>query len=143
MKKVFLTCFLTLVALTTFAQQNYPPANPTECAEGFFKALLEEDGPAMRSLLTADFAIVSFDGSLVDGGTLAEAMSGGYIDIETGTLSGTSTRTYGDAGIVTGTWRARGTLQGNRFENSLVFTCVCVRQGGAWRVASVQMTPTM
>lgn len=143
MKKAFLTWLLALAALTTFAQQISPPSNPTECTEAFFKALLDEDGAAMRSLLTTDFAIMSFDGSLMDGSSLAEAMNGGYVNIETGTLSGTSTRTYGEAAIVTGTWQARGTVQGSRFNNTLAFTSVCVRQGGAWKVASVQMTPTM
>lgn len=143
MKKAFLTWLLALATLTTFAQQINPPTNPAECTEAFFKALLDENGPAMRSLLTTDFVILNFDGSLVDGNSLAEAMNGGYVNIETGTLSGTQTRTYGDAGIVTGTWRAQGAVQGNRFENTLAFTSVCVRQGGAWKVASVQMTPTM
>ncbi|WP_373512434.1 nuclear transport factor 2 family protein [Persicitalea sp.] len=143
MKKVLLTCLLAFAALTTFAQQTTPPNSATECTEAFFQALLDENGAALRSLLTTDFAIVSFDGSLVDSGTLAEGMNGGYINIEAATLAGTSTRNYGDTGIVTGTWRAKGTLQGSRFENTLAFTSVCVRQGGAWKVASVQMTPTM
>lgn len=143
MKRAFLIWLFVLTVLTTFAQQAYPPNDPAECTEAFFKALLDEDGAAMRSLLTTDFAIMSFDGSLMDGGSLAEAMNGGYVTIETGTLSATRTRTYGDAGIVTGTWRARGTVQGSRFENDLAFTSVCVRKGGAWKVASVQMTPTM
>ena len=143
MKKAWLTWMLTLTALATFAQQINPPTNPTESTEAFFRALLDENGAAMRPLLTTDFVILNFDGSLVDGSSLAEAMDGGYVNIETGTLSGTQTRIYGDAAVVTGTWRAKGTLQGSRFENTLAFTSVCVRQGGAWKVASLQMTPTM
>ncbi len=143
MKKAFLTWLLALATLPTFAQQINPPTNPTESTEAFFKALLDENGAALRPLLTTDFVILSFDGSLVDGNSLAEAMNGGYFNIEIGTLSGTQTRTYGDAAVVTGTWRAKGSFQGNRFENTLAFTSVCVRQGGAWKVASVQMTPTM
>ncbi|GHB53107.1 hypothetical protein GCM10007390_02270 [Persicitalea jodogahamensis] len=138
-----MTWLLAWVTVTTFAQQINPSTNPAECTEAFFRALLDENARDMRALLTIDFAIVSFDGSLVDGQSLAEAMNGGYIKIETGMISATSTRTYGDTGIVTGTWRARGTVQGIRFDNTLAFTSVCVRQGGAWKVASVQMTPTM
>ncbi len=143
MKKTCLIWLLVLAAMPAFAQQINPPNNPAECTEAFFKVLLEGNGQAMAPLLTTDFAIVSFDGSLVDGNSLAEAMNGGYIKIEAGMISAISTRTYGDAGIVTGTWRARGTVQGSRFENTLAFTSVCVRQGGAWKLASVQMTPTM
>jgi len=143
MKKTCLTWLLALVSLTALAQQINPPTNPAECTEAFFQALLDENGPALRPLLTTDFAMMSFDGSLMDGGSLAEAMSGGYVNIETGTLSSTRTRPYGEAAVVTGTWRARGTVQGIRFENELAFTSLCVRQGGAWKVASLQMTPTL
>ena len=143
MKKVLLTWLLALTATISLAQSTYPSNDPAECTEAFFKALLDEDGAALGSLLTPDFAIMSFDGSLMDGRSLAEAVSGGYINIETGSLSGTRTRPYGDAAVVTGAWRAKGSLQGSRFENTLAFTSVCVRQGGAWKVASVQMTPTL
>ncbi len=143
MKKSLLAWLFALTAFTTFAQQINPPTNATESTEAFFQALVDENSTTLRSLLTTDFVILSFDGSQVDGGTLAEGMNGGYINIETGVLSRVGTRTYGDAAIVTGTWRARGAVQGNRFENTLAFTSVCVRQGGAWKVASVQMTPTM
>lgn len=141
MKKVLLTCTLALLAFVAFAQQSNPPTNPDETSQAFFKALLEEDGTALRNLITSDFAIVSFDGSLVDGNTMAEAMNGGYISIEKGTVEGSNVRAYGDAAVVTGNWRAKGALQSNPFDTVVTFTCVCVRQGGAWKVASVQFTP--
>ncbi|MPR34429.1 nuclear transport factor 2 family protein [Salmonirosea aquatica] len=143
MKKIFPVWVLMLTALGTLARQSTPPNTPTECTEAFFEALLAKDASALRSLLTVDYAMVSFDGSLVDGNTLAEAVASGYIAIESGNVSRTYARLYGEAGIVTGTWNARGTLQGYKFDNQISFMAVCVRQGGAWKLAGVQFTPTM
>ena len=132
---------LMLTTCAALARQGTPPNNPTDCTQAFFDALLAKDAPALRALLTVDFGMVSFDGSLVDSGTLAEAVGSGYIAIESGQVSRTYARLYGDAGIVTGTWNARGTLQGYKFDNQISFMAVCVRQGGAWKLAGVQLTP--
>ena len=142
-KRMFSTWILVMSVYVTLARQGIPPGNPVECTEAFFEALLAKDAPVLRSLLTTDFNMVSFDGSLVDGGTLAEAIGSGYITVESGDVSRTYDRLYGDAGIVTGTWNARGTLQGYKFDNQISFMVVCVRQGGAWKLAGVQFTPTM
>lgn len=141
MKKVFGTYLLIMVMSVTWARESNPPSNPEACVEAFFDALLAKDAPALRALLTVDYAMVSFDGSLVDGPTLAEAIASGYIAIERGDVSRSYARLYGDTGIVTGTWNARGTLQGYKFDNQISFMAVCVRQGGAWKLAGVQFTP--
>ncbi len=123
------------------ARESDPPSNPEACVQAFFDALLAKDVLTLRALLTVDYAMVSFDGSLVDGPTLAEAIASGYIAIESGDVSRTYARLYGEAGVVTGTWNARGNLQGYKFDNRISFMAVCVRQGGAWKVAGVQFTP--
>jgi ketosteroid isomerase-like protein len=141
MKKISGTCLLLMLMSVTLARETLPPNTPAECAQAFFDALLAKDTPALRSLLTVDYAMVSFDGSLVDGPTLAEAIASGYITIERGDVSRSYARLYGDAGIVTGTWNARGNLQSYKFDNQISFMAVCVRQGGAWKLAGVQLTP--
>lgn len=142
-KKVFPVWLLMLTTFVALARQGTPPNSPAECTQAFFEALLAKDAPALRALLTTDFNMVSFDGNLVDGGTLAEAISSGYIAIESGDVSRTYARLYGEAGIVTGTWTARGNLQGYKFDNQISFMAVCVRKGGTWKLAGVQFTPTM
>ena len=141
MKKLFFSVVLVMTTVVSLAGPGIPSSSPAECTEAFFEALLEKDGPAIRSLLTVDYAMVSFDGSLIDGNTLAEAVASGYIAIESGSVSRSYARLYGDAGIVTGTWNARGNLQGYKFDDQISFMAVCVRQGGAWKLAGVQFTP--
>lgn len=132
---------LLLASSSSLAQSALAPTNAGDCAEAFFKTLIDKDARSLRSLLTADFSMVSFDGRLIDGATLSEALASGYLTIERGDVSGTYARSYGEAGIVTGTWDAQGSLQGFAFRNQISFMAVCVRQGGGWRLAGVQMTP--
>lgn len=141
MKTLALICFMLLFNLSTSAQQYITPADASDCSQKFFQALENEDASSLRSLLTNDFTILSFDGQLIDGITLMDAMSKGGLVVESGQVSGANTRVYGDAGIVTGTWRASGTIQSIRYSNDVAFMLVCVRQGGGWKVASVQFTP--
>ena len=142
MKKTFFTVLLLFSLLRTYAQSGGTPAyDPTASASLFFTALLEEDAPALSRLLTPDFGIVSFDGKLIDGGTLAQSLAGGFIVIDAGSLYSLQTRTYGEAAVTNGTWQVRGTFQNRGFDTEVVFTVVSVRQGGSWKVASVQLTP--
>ena len=142
-KKMFSVWLLVMTACVALARPGTPPNSPTECTQAFFEALLAKDALALRSLLTTDFDMMSFDGNLVDGGTLAEAIGSGYIAIESGEVLRTYARLYGDAGIVTGTWNAKGNLQGYKFDNQISFMAVCVRQGGTWKLAGVQLSPTL
>ncbi|WP_247237081.1 nuclear transport factor 2 family protein [Telluribacter sp. SYSU D00476] len=143
MKNLVFTLLFALSTLATYAQSGSLSAqDPTASTHAFFEALLNEDGRALGSLLTPDFGIVSFDGSIIDGGTLAQSVAGGFIVIDSGTLYSLRTRTYGDAAVTNGNWQVRGTFQNRGFDTEVVFTVVSVRQGGSWKVASVQMTPT-
>jgi hypothetical protein len=140
MKNIVFLFLLLGSPLGTYAQSGAWP-DPAGSANAFFEALLGRDSRSLATLLAPDFALVSFDGSLLDAGTLVQAVASGYVVIESGTLWSLLTRTYGEAAVTTGTWRVRGSFQGNRFDTEVVFTVVSVRQGGSWRVASVQMTP--
>ncbi len=141
LRKAFLSLTLIGIAFVAHAQQTFLPTNPTECTQSFFTALTEENAPSLRALLTIDFSMVSFDGGLIDAATLSDAIGSGSITIDRGDVQRMYSRIYGDAGVVTGTWDARGKLQGYDFQNRLSFMALCVRQGGSWKVAGIQFTP--
>jgi ketosteroid isomerase-like protein len=140
MKHFLLPCFFCLTTLLAVARPAEPPVDAADCTQSFFQALLDKDAASIRRLMTYDFLLVGPDGRILDGGTFAESVASGSIVIEYGSLSGTTTRTYGDAGVVTGFWNARGTVQGYRFDNEVAFSAMCVRQGGTWKIASMQLT---
>lgn len=140
--KQLLTIFLLAIATTAFAQNNTPqPVDGTDCSNLFFKALLEEDANAISGLISNDFTVTNFNGSTIDARALQQAVTQGYIIVDSGMLTGTRTRTYGDVAIVQGSWNVSARIQNNGFNGNVAYTSVCVRSGGNWRVVTVQLTP--
>ncbi|GAB3891201.1 nuclear transport factor 2 family protein [Spirosoma agri] len=140
---VSLIAVLLFTTATTFAQQATDLAqDPTALGNAFFKALLDENGDAVSKLITSDFSLVSFDGNAVAGDLLAQGMNGGYIVVETAALSNAQTRQYNnDAAVMTGTWKAKGSVRGQAFDSTVSFSVVSVKQGSSWKIANIQFTP--
>jgi ketosteroid isomerase-like protein len=142
MKRLMLFGLLIFGSVSAYAQVRFTqPLDATECSNTFFKALLEEDSNALNNVLADDFSIISFDGRQIDRDMLSQAVAQGYITVETGMLSGSRTRDYGDVGVVTGTWNVKGKIESNSFQNEVTYTAVSVKKGGTWKVATVQLTP--
>jgi ketosteroid isomerase-like protein len=135
-----LICLSTM--LSAAAQNNAPkPVDGTDCSNLFFKALLEEDAASIGSLISTDFTVVSFNGHIVDSPTLQQALTQGYIVIDSGMLTGTSTRLYGDVAVVSGQWNVSARIQNNGYQANVAYTTICVRSGGQWKVTAAQFTP--
>lgn len=141
-----LSAFVTVLLLstTTFAQSATDPSqDPLILTNAFFKALLDEDSNAIGKTMASDFSLISFDGNLVDGDLMVQGVGGGFIVIDTATISDTRTRQYNsDAAVVTGKWKAKGNVQGQPFDNVVTFSVVCVKQSITWKITNVQFTPT-
>lgn len=140
MRKIILLGWFMMVALGVHAQFSQP-MDASDCTNMFFKALVEEDSKALENLLSSDFSVTSFDGQLIDRNLLIEAINQGYLTVDSGMLSGMRSRNYGDVGVVTGSWDARGQLQNNTFSNDLAYMVVAVKAGGNWKISAVQFTP--
>ena len=136
---------LTALLLTTvaLAQQTTDPAqDPTATGNAFFKAMLDEDSKTLGTLITSDFTLISFDGQTVDGDLIMQGLGGGVVIVETATVSDARMRQYNnDAAVMTGNWKAKGSVQGQAFDNNVGFSLTCVKQGSAWKVVNVQFTP--
>lgn len=142
MKQLLTVIFLTTTSLPTFAQNMAPqPIDGTDCSNLFFKALLDEDAANVASLVSSDFTVVNFNGQTIDGRALQQAVGQGYIIIDSGILTGTRSRTYGDVAIVQGLWNVSARIQNNGFNGDVAYTTVCVRSGGKWKVTAAQLTP--
>ena len=143
MKKQLLTIFaLTFVSLAALAQDNAPqPVDGTDCSNLFFQALLDENAPAVGNLIANDFTVTNYNGQTIDGRSLQQAIGQGYIIVDSGMLTGTRTRTYGDVAVVQGLWNVSARIQNNGFNGNVAYTSVCVRSGGKWKITTVQLTP--
>lgn len=143
MKRISLFIAALLFTTATFAQQaTTTPQDPTALGNAFFKALLDEDSKSLGNLISSDLDIISFDGQSVDGDLLVQGVNGGYVVFETGTVSDAITRQYNsDAAVMTGTWKSKGNIQGQAFDNNVTFSVVSAKQGGSWKIVNVQFTP--
>ncbi len=143
MKTIFALIVSYLCATAAFAQSATDPSqDPLILTNAFFKALLDEDSNAMSKTISSDFSLISFDGSLVDGELMIQGIGGGFIVIETATISDARTRQYNsDAAVVTGKWKAKGNVQGQPFDNTVTCSVVCVKQRNSWKITNVQFTP--
>lgn len=143
MMKQLLTIFLLAFAsLAALAQDNAPqPIDGTDCSNLFFKALLDEDAATVGSLISNDFTVTNYNGQTIDGRALQQAVTQGFIIVDSGMLTGTRTRTYGDVAVVQGFWNVSARIQNNGFNGNVAYTSVCVRSGGKWKVTTVQLTP--
>ena len=143
MKITFAFIAAFLLTTVSFAQQTTDSAqDPSAVGNAFFKALLDEDSSTLGKLVASDFSLTSLDGNTVDGEMLVQGVGGGFVVIETSAVSDTQTRQYNnDAAVVTGTWKAKGNVQGQAFEPNVKFSVMCAKQAGSWKIANVQFTP--
>ena len=139
MKKIL---FIAAILCNTLAfAQADPTASPTDCTNAFFKGMLDEDAAPIEKVTAADFLIISFDGTIAEKDLVLQGVGGGFVLIETGVVSGLRVRTYGDnAAVVTGSWKAKGAIQGNNFDNEIIFGTTCIKTAGSWKMVSMQFT---
>jgi len=110
--------------------------------EMFFAALLRSDGNALRGILTTDFLLIDvMSGSEVPRDTLIELVGSGQLRFESVERIDSRVRQYGNAAIVTGQTRMRGSFGDQRFEAHSRYTHVYVRHDDTWQLASAQGTP--
>jgi ketosteroid isomerase-like protein len=145
--RIFRLLVLLVVAVagsisTVTGQTNFiQPMDGTECSNQFFKALLDEDSKAISNLVANDFTVAGFQGRTINGPMLTQAISDGYIVIDSGMLSGTNTRMYRDVTLVSGLWEVEAKIENSRFRGELSYLTVCIKSGGQWKIAAVQLSP--
>lgn len=142
MKLICLLIILVASVTVTLGQTNPPlPIDGTDCSNLFFKSLLEEDATGLGALVSNDFTAIGFNGRIIDGEWLRQGIAQGYMIVESGQLSGTRTRTYGDVAVTSGQWNVRAKIENNNFQGEVAYMTVCVRSGGKWKVTAAQLTP--
>ncbi|SOD95652.1 nuclear transport factor 2 family protein [Spirosoma fluviale] len=143
MKNVVLFLILSLLTTIAFGQQKVIPAqDPTAIGNTFFKALLDEDDKVLGTIVSDDLDVISFDGQSIDGDLFVQNVAGNIFIVETGVVMDAVTRQYNnDAAVMTGTWQAKGSIDGQGFDTTLAFSVVSAKQAGVWKIVNVQFTP--
>ena len=108
----------------------------------FFRALLQGDGDALRSVLAPDFLLIDvMTGSEIPGFVLVDLVGGRQLVFEAVERIDSRVRAYGSAAVVTGQTRMRGRYQDQPFSAHSRYTHVYVAVDSGWRLASAQGTP--
>ena len=116
--------------------------------EGELKDFIEELHRVERSLdfekltdLVAD-SYIGFDenGERIGKSGLIRQFKDPSLKFDVHEVSELEYRVYGEMGIATGKVKLKGTFAEAEFQGNYIFTDVCVRQGGQWKVVLSQMT---
>lgn len=109
---------------------------------GFFAALVAADVAALARLVADDFVIVDvFSGSQAAKKELVDGLATGVLRFTAIEPEGATVRRYGDAAVVVGATRMRGTFGDNAFAVHSRYTHVFVAVGEEWKLVSAQGTP--
>jgi uncharacterized protein (TIGR02246 family) len=116
-------------------------------AEDWAAAELGGDTASLRGILTGDFVAVGPRGFVLSGKQWIARHDTGSLEYRSFGLDEAEVRTYGDAAIVVCRQTAAGVYEDEngrydideRFRATLVF----VRQKGHWRLAGLQLSPSL
>ena len=139
-KLIALVAFIGLTSVAFAQNTTSGSASPETTSNTFFVALQNEDSGAMTKILADDFQITAADGQSADKELMGQALSGGYLVVDTATPSNVKSRMIGTAtSVVSGVLKFKGSLQSQAFDNKVAFTVVTTKQGDTWKVSDVRL----
>jgi ketosteroid isomerase-like protein len=109
-------------------------------ADGWDKAIVRKDRPAIEGNMADDFRQIDGAGSLETKASFVDGLVSPELEIDPYTVEDFEVRLYGDTALLTGRTRMTGRNQGKAFTSHYRYTDVYVRSGGLWKVVSVQIS---
>jgi hypothetical protein len=123
-------------------QESSAHAVITELGERWVKAELRGDGQALDQIAARDFTLVGPVGFVLDRAQWIDRYSAsGALRMQAIEWSDMSIRQYGDAAVVIGVQTQRATYAGKPADGKFRVTQACVREDGAWKIASLHFSP--
>lgn len=139
--RTVLVSLVVFSLLQTVGWSKQPTDDVEEVAADYVKAHLERDKEALKQMLCDDYTRVGIDGQTRDRSKVLALLGSGDMKIQAATRKTAAFREFGDTTIWTGTSHTKGTNKEKTFEHKGTFTTVLVKQDGAWKIASDQVTP--
>ena len=109
-------------------------------SDAWDQAIVRKDRAAIEANMTDDFRQIDGGGNVETRASFVADLVSPELVIEPYTVEDFEIRLYGDTALLSGRTRMTGRYQGKPFESHYRYIDVYVKQGGAWRVASVQIT---
>jgi|ERR1700687_3773190 ketosteroid isomerase-like protein len=99
-----------------------------------------KDAAALDQLLASSLAYIDYDGSLMNKGEFLASIKQESLHPTQITNEGMTAQVYGEAAVVTGIYREKGTLKGKAYQRRGRFTDTWVKQKGTWQCVASQST---
>ena len=128
-----------LCACTTPAPANTIAALTAQ-AHAWDHAIIRKDMAAVAANMAPDFRHIRDNGTVSNGAAFLAFIGSPKLVIDPYEAE-VDIRLYGEVALVTGATRMTGRYDGAPFKSYYRYTDLYARQGGAWRVVSVQITP--
>ena len=144
--KQYIIVVLAILALATpgLTQPKAGGADPTATLkaleEKWASAQVKGDTAAMQALLADSFVYTDIEGGTKTKAEMIREIKAGTLKIETAAVDDVKVMLYGDAAVVTGRWKGKGTENGKPFDDIERWTDTWVRVKGQWRCVASQST---
>lgn len=109
-------------------------------ADAWDKAIVRKDVAAISANMAEDFRQIRSNGDLADKATFLRDIASPELTIEPYEVEDLEVRFYGDAALLTGRTRMKGSYRGEAFSTHYRYIDVYARRDGRWQVVSVQIT---
>ena len=113
----------------------------TAQADAWDKAIVRKDRAAIVANMADDFRQIDRAGNVETKKSFVDGLMSSELQIDPYTVEDFDVRLYGDTALLSGRTRMTGRYQGQPFASHYRYIDVYVRQGDAWTIVSVQISP--
>jgi ketosteroid isomerase-like protein len=99
-----------------------------------------KDAAALDQLLASTLVYIDYDGSVMNKKQFLDTIKAEGLHPAQIVNEEMSAHVYGDAGVVTGIYREKGTDRGKPYQRRGRFTDTWIKQGGTWQCVASQST---
>lgn len=110
-------------------------------ADRWDKAIVAKDRAAVEANMADDFRQIDRAGNVAARAAFVDGLMDPGLVIDPYTVEDFDVRLYGDVALLSGRTRLTGHYAGEPFTSHYRYIDVYVRRDGAWKVASVQISP--
>ena len=110
-------------------------------ADAWDKAIVRKDRAAIEANMADDFRQIDRAGNVETKASFVDGLMSPDLQIDPYAVEELDVRLYGDTALLSGRTRMTGRYQGQPFRSHYRYIDIYVRQGDAWKIVSVQISP--
>ncbi|MCE4554111.1 nuclear transport factor 2 family protein [Roseateles cellulosilyticus] len=109
-------------------------------ADAWDRAILAKDRAAIEANMADDFRQIDGRGDVETKASFVDGLVSPDLHLDPYTVEEFDVRVYGDTALLSGRTRMTGRYRGQPFKTHYRYIDVYVKQGGAWKIVSVQIS---